>query len=199
MMRQYSEVKAQHPDALILFRMGDFYEAFNEDALRMSEILGITLTRRANGGAADMPLAGFPYHAIDTYMPKLVRAGLRVAICEQLEDPKLTKKLVKRGVIEVVTPGVSVDDGLLERRENNFLASLAVDEAQPGIAFVDLSTGEFYVAQGSPDYIDKLITNFRPKEVLVPRDRLREAEELLIGADDLILGGILPLGYIEAE
>ena len=179
MMRQYSEVKAQHPDALILFRMGDFYEAFNEDALRMSEILGITLTRRANGGAADMPLAGFPYHAIDTYMPKLVRAGLRVAICEQLEDPKLTKKLVKRGVIEVVTPGVSVDDGLLERRENNFLASLAVHESQPGIAFVDLSTGEFYVAQGTPDYIDKLITNFRPKEVLVPRDQLHEAEELL--------------------
>ena len=169
MMRQYDEVKAQYGDALVLFRMGDFYETFNEDAVKASEILGITLTKRANGGAANMDLAGFPYHALDTYLPKLVRAGLRVAICDQLEDPKLTKKLVKRGVTEVITPGVALDDNVLSRRENNYLAAVCQRNGQIGAAFIDVSTGEYYVSQGDAVYVDKLFTNFRPKEVLISR------------------------------
>lgn len=169
MMRQYDEVKSQYKEALVLFRLGDFYEAFNEDAIRMSEVLGITLTKRANGGAANMDLAGFPYHALDTYLPKLVRAGYRVAICDQLEDPKLAKKLVKRGVTEVITPGVALDDNVLTRRENNFLAAVCMRNAQIGVAFIDVSTGEYYMAQGDTAYVDKLLTNFSPKEVLISR------------------------------
>lgn len=169
MMRQYEEIKSQYADALVLFRMGDFYEAFNEDAVKAAEVLGITLTKRSNGGAANMDLAGFPYHALDTYLPKLVRSGLRVAICDQLEDPKLTKKLVKRGVTEVVTPGVALDDNVLTRRENNFLAAICQRASEVGIALIDVSTGEYYMAQGDTPYIDKLLTNFRPKEVLISR------------------------------
>lgn len=169
MMRQYDEVKSRYKDALVLFRMGDFYEAFNEDAVKASEILGIALTKRANGGASNMDLAGFPYHALDTYLPKLVRSGMRVAICDQLEDPKLTKKLVKRGVTEVITPGVALDDNVLTRRENNFLAAICYRNAQIGVAFIDVSTGEYYMAQGDLAYVDKLLTNFRPKEVLIAR------------------------------
>ena len=163
-------MKGKHPDAILLFRVGDFYETFSDDAIAASEILGITLTRRANGSAQHVELAGFPHHALDTYLPKLVRAGKRVAICEQLEDPKLTKKLVKRGITELVTPGVSINDNILDHRENNFLA--AVHFARHGIvgvAFLDISTGEFLTAEGSADYIDKLLGNFAPKEVLVER------------------------------
>lgn len=177
MMKQYYSVKAQYPDALVLFRMGDFYESFNEDAVLMSGILGITLTKRSNGAASEMDLAGFPYHALDSYLPKLVRAGQRVAICDQLEDPKLTNKLVKRGVTELITPGVSLDDGVLERRENNFLASVLMKDASFGISFIDVSTGEFYLAQGDFSFVDKLLNNFRPKELLVSRSQYTEVRE----------------------
>ena len=163
LMKQYYEIKAVHPDAILLFRVGDFYETFGEDAIKASSILGITLTRRANGAASYVELAGFPYHALDTYMPKLVRAGARVAICEQLEDPKTTKKLVKRGVIEMVTPGVVMGENLIAGKENTFLASVYFSKRQTGIAFLDLSTGEFYIAEGNNSYIDKLISNLQPK------------------------------------
>lgn len=176
-MKQYNAIKRKHPEAILLFRIGDFYETFSEDAIKASEILGITLTRRANGAASYVELAGFPHHALDTYLPKLVRAGQRVAICEQLEDPKLTKTIVKRGVTEMVTPGVSFNDHVLERKENNFLACVHLDKKVAGIAFLDVSTGEFYVAEGSFDYIDKLITNFNPKEILVERSKYREFTE----------------------
>ncbi len=166
LMKQYFAIKAQHPDAVLLFRVGDFYETFSEDAIRASEILGITLTRRANGSASSVELAGFPHHALDTYLPKLVRAGQRVAICDQLEDPKLTKKIVKRGITELVTPGVSYNDNVLSHRENNYLACVHFSRATAGAAFVDVSTGEFHVAEGNYEYIDKLLSNFAPKEVL---------------------------------
>ena len=169
LMKQYIEMKQRHPDAVLLFRVGDFYETFCEDAITASEILGITLTRRANGSAQSVELAGFPHHALDTYLPKLVRAGKRVAICEQLEDPKLTKKLVKRGITELVTPGVSISDNLLENRENNFLAAVHFGKNATGVAFLDISTGEFLTAEGSDDYVGKLLSNFAPKEVLVDR------------------------------
>ncbi len=169
LMKQYMEMKKKHPDAILLFRVGDFYETFSEDAIAESEILGITLTRRANGSAQYVELAGFPHHALDTYLPKLVRAGKRVAICEQLEDPKTTKKLVKRGITELVTPGVSINDTLLDHRENNFLAALNFGKQTIGVAFLDISTGEFLAAEGSADYIEKLLSNFAPKEVLVER------------------------------
>lgn len=171
LMKQYYSIKAKHPDAILLFRVGDFYETFGEDAVRTSEILGITLTRRANGSAQFVELAGFPYHALDTYLPKLVRAGQRVAICEQLEDPKLTKKIVKRGITELVTPGVSLNDNVLERKENNFLACVQLEKNYAGIAFLDISTGEFLTAEGPFDHIDKLLNSFSPKEVLVERSR----------------------------
>ncbi len=174
LMRQYNSIKRKHPDAILLFRVGDFYETFSEDAIKASEILGITLTRRANGAASYVELAGFPHHALDTYLPKLVRAGQRVAICEQLEDPKQTKTIVKRGVTEMVTPGVSFNDHVLERKENNFLACIHLERKQAGIAFLDISTGEFYTAEGSLDYIDKLITNFNPKEILVERSKYND-------------------------
>ncbi|MDY0201306.1 MAG: DNA mismatch repair protein MutS [Tenuifilaceae bacterium] len=176
-MKQYNSIKRKHPDAILLFRIGDFYETFSEDAIKTADILGITLTRRANGAASFVELAGFPHHALDTYLPKLVRAGQRVAICEQLEDPKLTKTIVKRGVTEMVTPGVSFNDNVLDRRENNFLACVHLDKKFAGVAFLDISTGEFYVAEGSLEYIDKLITNFNPKEVLVERSKFREFTE----------------------
>lgn len=166
LMTQYIEMKKKHPDAVLLFRVGDFYETFSEDAITASEILGITLTRRANGKAAYVELAGFPHHALDSYLPKLVRAGKRVAICEQLEDPKLTKKLVKRGITELVTPGVNLNDNTLRPRENNFLAGIHVRKSSVGVAFLDLSTGEFLCAQGDKDYVDKLIANIAPKELL---------------------------------
>jgi DNA mismatch repair protein MutS len=171
LMKQYLEIKSKHPDAILLFRVGDFYETFSEDAIKASKILGITLTRRANGAASFVELAGFPYHALDTYLPKLVRAGERVAICEQLEDPKLTKKIVKRGITEMVTPGVSINDNVLDNRENNYLACVNPDKKDAGIAFLDISTGEFYTAEGSFEYIDKLLAGFRPKEVLVERSK----------------------------
>lgn len=178
LMKQYFAIKAKHPDAVLLFRVGDFYETFGDDAIKAAEILGITLTRRANGAASYVELAGFPYHALDTYLPKLVRAGQRVAICEQLEDPKLTKKIVKRGITELVTPGVSTNDNILENRENNFLASVHFDKKIAGVAFLDISTGEFLTAQGSVDYIDKLLSSFQPKEVLYQRGRSQEFGEL---------------------
>jgi DNA mismatch repair protein MutS len=171
LMKQYYNIKDKHPDAVLLFRVGDFYETFGEDAIRASGILGITLTKRANGAASFVELAGFPYHALDTYLPKLVRAGQRVAICEQLEDPKTTKKIVKRGITELVTPGVSTNDNVLEHKENNFLASVHMNKKVSGVAFLDISTGEFFTAEGSHEYIDKLLNSFKPKEVLYQRGK----------------------------
>jgi DNA mismatch repair protein MutS len=180
-MKQYYAVKAVHPDAILLFRVGDFYETFGEDAIRASGILGITLTRRANGSATYVELAGFPHHALDTYLPKLVRAGQRVAICEQLEDPKMTKTIVKRGITELVTPGVSLNDNILEHRENNFLASVHFDKKMAGIAFLDISTGEFLTAEGSFEYVDKLLSSFQPKEVLYQKGKTQEFTSLFGG------------------
>ena len=181
LMKQYYAVKAKHPDAVLLFRVGDFYETFGEDAIRAAGILGITLTRRANGSASYVELAGFPYHALDTYLPKLVRSGARVAICEQLEDPKMTKNIVKRGITELVTPGVSYNDNILEHRENNFLASVHFDKKMAGIAFLDISTGEFLTAEGSFEYIDKLLSSFQPKEVLFQKGKAAEFTSLFGG------------------
>ena len=178
LMKQYNEIKSKYPDAVLLFRCGDFYETFSDDAILASETLGITLTRRANGSAKTIELAGFPHHALDTYLPKLVRAGLRVAICDQLEDPKLTKKIVKRGVTELVTPGVSYSDTTLNHKENNFLASVNINKKQVGVAFLDISTGEFLVGEGTPEYADKLLNSFSPKEVLFDRSKRKDFEEL---------------------
>ncbi len=177
LMKQYNAIKAKYPDALLLFRVGDFYETFGEDAVKTAGILGIVLTKRANGAASYVDLAGFPHHALDTYLPKLVRAGQRVAICDQLEDPKLTKKIVKRGVTELVTPGVSYNDKVLENKENNFLASVHLLPKNSGISFLDVSTGEFYVAQGSIQYIDKLLQSFKPSEVVVQKSKQRQFVE----------------------
>jgi DNA mismatch repair protein MutS len=171
LMKQYFSVKAKHPDAILLFRVGDFYETFGEDAIRASEILGITLTRRANGSASFVELAGFPYHALDTYLPRLVRAGQRVAICEQLEDPKLAKKIVKRGITELITPGVSLNENVLNHKENNFLAAVHIDKKIAGVAFLDISTGEFLVSEGTIEYIDQMLNNFQPKEVLYEKNK----------------------------
>ena len=171
MMKQFLELKAKHPDAVMLFRCGDFYETYSTDAVLASEILGITLTKRANGKGKTIEMAGFPHHALDPYLPKLIRAGKRVAICDQLEDPKLTKKLVKRGITELVTPGVSINDNILNYRENNFLAAVHFGKGACGVAFLDISTGEFLTAEGSFDHIDKLLNNFAPKEVLFERGR----------------------------
>lgn len=178
LMNQYAAIKAQHPDAILLFRVGDFYETFGADAVKASEILGITLTKRANGAASFVDLAGFPYHALDTYLPRLIRAGQRVAICEQLEDPKLAKKIVKRGITEMVTPGVSLNDNVLQHRENNFLGCVHIEKNAGGVAFLDISTGEFLAAEGSFDYIDKLINNFSPKEILFERGKQKIFHEL---------------------
>ena len=176
-MKQYNQFKSQYPDAILLFRVGDFYETFGEDAVKASQILGIVLTKRSNGAAADMDLAGFPHHAIDTYLPKLVRAGLRVAICDQLEDPKLTKTLVKRGITELVTPGIATNDKILEQKENNFLAAIHFDEKNSGIAFIDASTGEFYIAEGNLEYIDKLLQNFKPAEMVIQKGKTVDFRE----------------------
>lgn len=171
MMKQFLDLKAKHPDAVMLFRCGDFYETYSTDAIVASEILGITLTKRANGKGKTIEMAGFPHHALDTYLPKLIRAGKRVAICDQLEDPKLTKKLVKRGITELVTPGVSINDNVLNYKENNFLAAIHFGKASCGVAFLDISTGEFLTAEGPFDYVDKLLNNFGPKEILFERGK----------------------------
>ena len=179
LMKQYVEMKGKHPDAILLFRVGDFYETFSDDAITASEILGITLTRRANGVSQYVELAGFPHHALDTYLPKLVRAGKRVAICEQLEDPKLTKKLVKRGITELVTPGIAISDNVLNHRENNFLAAIHFCKQSVGVAFLDISTGEFLAAEGTADYVDKIVSNMDPKELIVERGNKERAVEML--------------------
>lgn len=171
MMKQFLDLKAQHPDAVMLFRCGDFYETYSTDAVIAAEILGITLTKRANGKEKTVEMAGFPHHALDTYLPKLVRAGKRVAICDQLEDPKMTKKLVKRGITELVTPGVSINDHILNYKENNFLAAVHFGKTVCGVAFLDISTGEFLTAEGPTDYVDKLLNNFAPKEILFERGK----------------------------
>lgn len=177
LMKQYYAFKAKYPEAMLLFRVGDFYETYGEDAIKSSEVLGIVLTRRSNGAAYGAEMAGFPHHALDTYLPKLVRAGLKVAVCEQLEDPKATKGLVKRGIVELVTPGVTYDDNVLQQKENNFLASVHLDKKGSGIAFLDVSTGEFYLTQGNNDYIDKLLQSFNPSEVLCQRNKRKEFVE----------------------
>jgi len=174
LMKQYNAIKAKYPDALLLFRVGDFYETFNEDAVKTSKILGIVLTKRSNGAASEMDLAGFPYHALDTYLPKLVRAGQRVAICDQLEDPKTAKTIVKRGVTELVTPGVAFSEKILDHKSNNFLAVIHYDEKKIGIAFIDVSTGEFFIAQGNAEYTDKLLQNFNPSEVVFQKRKTKD-------------------------
>jgi len=178
-MKQYNEVKGKYPDAILLFRVGDFYETFGEDAVRASRVLGITLTKRANGSASHIELAGFPHHSIDTYLPKLVRAGYRVAICDQLEDPKLVKGIVKRGITELVTPGVSFNDKVLEHKTNNFLASIHLDKDRAGASFLDVSTGEFLVAEGSHTYIEKLIQSFKPNEILFEKNKRQTLMNLI--------------------
>ncbi len=174
LMKQYNSIKAKYPKALLLFRVGDFYETFNTDAVKASKILGIVLTKRANGAASYVDLAGFPHHSLDTYLPKLVKAGERVAICDQLEDPKLTKKIVKRGVTELITPGVSYNDQVLDNKSNNFLASVDLQKKTSGVSFLDVSTGEFFIAQGNNEYIDKLLQGFRPTEVIVQKNKLQD-------------------------
>ena len=178
LMKQYNEIKRKYPDACLLFRVGDFYETFGEDAVRASKILGITLTKRGAGSETETALAGFPHHSINTYLPKLVKAGLRVAICDQLEDPKMTKTIVKRGVTELVTPGVSMNDEVLHSKTNNFLASIYFGKKSIGISFLDVSTGEFLTAQGTEDYIDKLLQNFNPSEVLIPKNNKNDFKEI---------------------
>ena len=178
MMKQFFDLKAKHPDAVLLFRCGDFYETYCEDAITASKILGITLTRRNNGASAGSEMAGFPHHALDTYLPKLVRAGRRVAICHQLEDPKLTKKLVKRGITELVTPGVAMNDNVLNYKENNFLAAVHFGKTAMGVSFLDISTGEFLTGEGTPDYVEKLLTNLEPREILVDRVKKKDFDEL---------------------
>lgn len=178
LMRQYSKVKAKYPGALLLFRVGDFYETFGEDAITTSKVLDIVLTKRANGSASEVELAGFPYHALDNYLTKLVRAGYRVAICDQLEDPRFARGVVKRGVTELVTPGLSYNDNVLDKRQNNYLASLHFDKQKMGIALLDLSTGEFLTSHGSIEYIEKLLQSFNPSEIIYNRRCKKQYEEL---------------------
>jgi DNA mismatch repair protein MutS len=187
LMKQYNDIKAKYPDAILLFRVGDFYETFGEDAIKAAKILGITLTKRANGQATFIELAGFPHHSVDTYLPKLVRAGYRVAICDQLEDPKLTKSIVKRGVTELVTPGVTFNDKVLEHKTNNFLSSIYFEKDKAGISFLDVSTGEFLIAEGTLTYIEKLIQTFKPNEILVEKNK-RQSLVNLIGENFYIFG-----------
>ncbi|NRB64025.1 MAG: DNA mismatch repair protein MutS, partial [Saprospiraceae bacterium] len=177
LMKQYFQVKSKHPDAILLFRVGDFYETFGEDAVKASRVLGIVLTSRNNGGS-DIELAGFPHHSMDLYLPRLVRAGFRVAICEQLEKPSPQKKIVKRGVTEIVTPGLAVDDQLLDHKSNNYLAALAYGrKGRMGISFLDISTGEFLISEGEPAYIEKLMQSFRPSEVLYDKGKKAAFEQ----------------------
>ncbi len=178
-MKQYNSIKVKYPDAILLFRVGDFYETFGEDAVKASKVLGIVLTKRANGAATHIELAGFPHHSLDSYLPKLVRAGYRVAICDQLEDPKLTKTIVKRGITELVTPGVSFNDKVLDHQKNNFLASIHLDKDKAGVSFLDISTGEFLVGQGSITYVERLIQNFKPNEILFEKNKKSELLELI--------------------
>ena len=199
MMKQFLDLKAKHPDAVMLFRCGDFYETYSTDAIVAAEILGITLTKRANGKGKTIEMAGFPHHALDTYLPKLVRAGKRVAICDQLEDPKMTKKLVKRGITELVTPGVALNGNMLDYKENNFLGAVHFGKSGCGVAFLDISTGEFMTAEGTVDYVDKLLANFSPKEVLVERsckkrfDQSFTAKYLTFELEDWMMPTRLPL------
>ena len=187
LMKQYNEIKGKYPDAILLFRVGDFYETFGEDAIKTSKIVGITLTKRANGSASHIELAGFPHHSLDSYLPKLVRAGFRVAICDQLEDPKMVKGIVKRGITELVTPGVSFNDKVLEHKTNNFLASVHIDKERAGASFLDVSTGEFMVAEGSLTYIEKLVQSFKPNEILFEKNK-RQTLINLIGERFYIFG-----------
>src|SRR5687767_7725867 len=177
LMQQHNAIKARYPDAVLLFRVGDFYETFGADAIIASRVLGITLTKRNNGSASDNELAGFPHHALDTYLHKLVKAGHRVAICDQLEDPKLAKGIVKRGVTEMVTPGVATNDKLLELNSNNFLAGLHFSDAEIGLSLLDISTGDFFVAEGNMEYIDKLLQSLKPAEVVFQRQYQKQFKE----------------------
>src|SRR5213083_3021440 len=177
LMQQHRAIKQKYPDAILLFRVGDFYETFGEDAVIASRVLGITLTKRNNGAAADNELAGFPHHALDTYLHKLVKAGYRVAICDQLEDPKTAKGIVKRGVTEMVTPGTATNDKLLDLSSNNFLASVHFANEKYGLAFLDISTGEFFIAEGDKEYADKLLSGFKPAEVIYQRHHQRRFKE----------------------
>ena len=181
LMKQYNQIKARHPEALLLFRVGDFYETFGQDAIKTSKILGIVLTKRKNGAAAEIELAGFPHHSLEVYLPKLVRAGQRVAVCDQLEDPKMTKTIVRRGVTELVTPGVSFNDQVLEKGKNNFLCAIHLGKNEHGISFLDVSTGEFLVAQGNQEYVDKLISSFEPSEIVYQRNKSKEFSEKFTG------------------
>src|SRR5690349_4298665 len=182
LMKQYNAIKVKYPGALLLFRVGDFYETFGSDAIAASKVLDITLTKRGNGSASEIELAGFPHHALDTYLPKLVRAGHRVAICDQLEDPRFVKGIVKRGVTELVTPGLSFNDHVLDRKHNNFLASVHSGKNLWGISFLDISTGEFYAAQGNENYVLKLVQGFTPSEIIFSKQS-REKFENLFSAD----------------
>ncbi len=169
LMVQYNKIKEKYKDAILLFRVGDFYETFGEDAIKTARITGIVLTKRHNGSASEIELAGFPYHSLDTYLPKLVKSGYRVAICDQLEKPSKEKKIVKRGVTELVTPGVALNDNILDNRSNNFLASVYLGRKQSAVSFIDISTGEFLIAEGSISYIEKMIQSFSPSEILFPK------------------------------
>jgi len=195
LMQQYSSIKSKYPDAILLFRIGDFYETFGEDAIKTAATLGITLTKRRNGSASEVELAGFPHHSLDNYLPKLVRGGHRVAICDQLEDPKLAKKIVKRGITELVTPGVSYNDKLLDHKANNFLASIHFDTKNAGISFLDISTGEFYVAEGTLEYVEKLLQNFKPSEILFQKNKKKQFVEFFgdkfysYGLDEWVFAG----------
>src|SRR5690554_56865 len=187
LMQQYNQIKAKYPDACLLFRVGDFYETFGEDAVRTAKVLGITLTKRGAGSASETELAGFPHHALNVYLPKLVKAGLRVAIYDQLEDPKKTKTIVKRGVTELVTPGVALNDEVLQSKSNNFLSALHFGKKQIGISFLDVSTGEFLLAQGDEEYIDKLLQNFNPSEILVQKNHKKDFLSTFKGDYNLFL------------
>src|SRR5215210_2673852 len=178
LMQQHRAIKQRYPDAILLFRVGDFYETFGEDAIKTSQVLGITLTRRNNGSASENELAGFPHHALDTYLHKLVKAGYRVAICDQLEDPKLAKGIVKRGVTEMVTPGTATNDKLLDFNANNFLAAIHISDVKYGLAFLDISTGEFFMAEGSQEYIDKLLQTLKPAEIIFQRNYQKHFKEI---------------------
>ncbi|MFN5734569.1 MAG: DNA mismatch repair protein MutS, partial [Flavobacteriales bacterium] len=184
-MKQYHQIKAKHPGALLLFRVGDFYETFGEDAIKTSRILGIVLTKRKNGAAAEIELAGFPHHSLETYLPKLVRAGQRVAVCDQLEDPKLTKTIVKRGVTELVTPGVAFNDNVLTQKSNNFLVSIHVSKTGMGIAFLDVSTGEFLLGQGDKGRIEKLLAAFNPVELVYQKQQQEAIQSLNLPTTNL--------------